>query len=193
MPASLTSHPSAGKEDGEECIFKGETCQKSGDFHQREAPEGRRSIFAGEAAGCTQKLGQVSEAWFTSALPFPPARTARVDENHPISGRTPRYLCTSGNWGSARQITRPLPHSSGAFAEASGDGPHLAYRSAYGNRSSGACPVARRGGSRLMPHSHPCLSCIRYDKTRHTGMLTKPVPNHRDLDEASACARAPLR
>jgi len=175
MPASLTSHPSAGKEDGEECIFKGETCQKSGGFHQREAPEGRRSIFAGESAGCTQKLGQVSEPGSQAHFPSLP-RTARVDENHPISGRAPRYLCASGKWGSARQITRPLSHSLGAFAEASGDGPHLAYRSAYGNRSSGACPVARRGGFQLMPHSHPCLSCIRYDKTRHMGMLTKTRP-----------------
>ena len=34
--------------------ISGETCQKSGGFHQQEAPEGRRSAFAGEAAGCTR-------------------------------------------------------------------------------------------------------------------------------------------
>lgn len=33
MPASSALHPSIGNEDGEGCIFKGETCQKSGGFH----------------------------------------------------------------------------------------------------------------------------------------------------------------
>lgn len=142
---------------------------------------------------CSDEPFAASSGWWLLLA----SATAAATEVAPCSRgcifwQAPRYLCTSGKWGSARQITRPLSHSSGVFAEASGDGSHLAYRSAYGNRSSGACLVARRGGSRLMPHSHPCLSCIRYDKTRHTGMLTKPVPNHRDLDEASACARAPL-
>ncbi|WP_419063306.1 hypothetical protein, partial [Ellagibacter isourolithinifaciens] len=44
-----------------------------------------------------------------------------VDENHPISGRTPQYLCTSGNWVRVRRITRPLSRSSGASAAAIGD------------------------------------------------------------------------
>ena len=34
--ASSASHPSIGKEDEKGCIFKGETCQKSGGFHQLE-------------------------------------------------------------------------------------------------------------------------------------------------------------
>ena len=49
--------------------------------------------------------------------------------------------------------------------------PHLAYRSAYGNRSAGACPAACcgvcRGGSRLVPHSHPCLSLCTISVGKH--------------------------
>ena len=47
MPASSDSHPSIGKEDGEECVFKGETCQKSGGFHQLEwcAQEEREGVW----------------------------------------------------------------------------------------------------------------------------------------------------
>lgn len=58
--------------------------------------------------------------------------------------------------------------------------PHLAYRSAYGNRSAGACPAACcgvcRGGSRLVPHSHPCLSLCTIPVEKHWASVHDTPP-----------------
>ena len=83
MPASLTSHPSIGNEDEEGCIFKGETCQKSGGFHQlgRCAREGRgngvRSDFADLALCFALTVAVSLEGQMTLSRRLPLMKTTR--------------------------------------------------------------------------------------------------------------------
>ena len=182
MPASLTSHSSIGK--GRRKCIKGEN-QKLGSFHQLEKGlverKGRRrnSDFADLALCSSAACRFSSEDRTTPFRCLLLMKTAQI-----LAG--PPDICAHSGIGAARDKSPdPLSHSSCLIARALlrrplATNPHLAYRSAYGNRSAGACPAACcgvcRGGSRLAPHSHPCLSCIRYDKTRHMGMLTKTCP-----------------
>lgn len=67
----------------------GETCQKSGGFHQRRVL--RRALPSVRTwrprATASIRPGQRHHSFW--AAPLLPALSSRVDENHPISGRTP--------------------------------------------------------------------------------------------------------
>ena len=122
MSASLTSHSSIGKGEERSAFSRGRTARNWVVFINSRRGCGAEGETLGIRTLLTCLMFECSlpllQRRSNDALQVPP-----VDENHPISGSSPRYLCASGNWGSARQITRPLSHSSGASAAATGDEP----------------------------------------------------------------------
>ena len=184
MPASLTSHPSIGKGEERSAFSRGETCQKSGGFHQFEKGlrsgrgDARNSDFADLALCSSAACRFSSEDRTTPFRRLPLMKTAQILAGLPD-------ICAHPGIGAARDkspdppclpclatralLRRPLATNS-----------HLAYRSAYGNRSAGACPAACcgvcRGGSRLVPHSHPCLSLCTIPVGKHWASVHDTPP-----------------
>ena len=53
---------------------------------------------------------------------------------------------------------------------------HRVYCPAYGNRAASACPAARRGGSRLVPHPYLCLSLCTITVGKHWASVRDTPP-----------------
>ena len=54
---------------------------------------------------------------------------------------------------------------------------HRVYCPTYGNRAASACLAARRGPSRLLPHSHPHLSLCTISVGKHWASVSPFVPS----------------
>ena len=156
MPASLISHPSIGNEDEEGCIFKGETCQKSGGFHQlgRCAREGResgvRSDFADLPLCFAFPVAVSLEGQMTLSRRLLLMKTTRF-----LAG--PFNNCAHPGIGAARDKSPDprLPLSPDPLLPClatrvllrrpSATDSHRVYCSTYGNRAASACLAAHRG------------------------------------------------
>ena len=70
-------------------LFEGETCQKSGGFHQQEALGGRFPVPCDERTKAARRIRPGQRTLLCGRLSPPRSNSSRDDENRPISGRSP--------------------------------------------------------------------------------------------------------
>ena len=70
-------------------LFEGETCQKSGGFHQQEALGGRFPAPCGGWVLAARRIRPGQRTLLCGRLSPPRSNSSRDDENRPISGRSP--------------------------------------------------------------------------------------------------------
>ena len=158
---------------GAKYIFKGETCQKSGGFHQLERGlrggrgDARNSDFA-DLALCSSAACRFSSEGRTT--PF--GCLLLMKTTRFLAG--PPDICVHLEIGGARdESPGPCLMARALLRRPLATSPRLTYRSAYGKsfgRHPSCSSLLRRlpwGDPRPVPHSHPCLSLCTIPVGKH--------------------------